>query len=234
LGHDFMLNADFKDFFHQITINDVFNIFKNKPFIFDISTAHLLSKICCYNKRLPMGAPTSPVLSNFYTLALDKALINWSQQNKINFTRFVDDLTFSSNTVQLNKFHYQEVSQIAEKQHLLFNQNKIKYFSKTDVKTVTGLVLNDTVDIDEKYYKELDKDILRLKKVMEVYYITGKVNSINFLKIFKQELMGKINFISTIEGKQSKEYKQYLNAFNSALQPQEDLIARWTQFSNYM
>lgn len=233
LGNNYMLNADFKDFFHQININDVNQIFKSNLFNFDNYTAHILAKICCYKDRLPMGAPTSPVLSNLYTIFLDKQLSNWANLNNITFTRFVDDLSFSAKSKPISPTHFEQIKKIALKSRLNFNPKKTKYFNKTDKKTVTGLVLNKTVDIDKAYYLELDKDLERLQKVIEVHYITGKTQGLAFLKEFKQQIIGKINFISTIEGKTSNQYLHYLNVFYDALEPKDDLVNRWTQFQNY-
>ena len=229
-----MINADFKDFFHQINIEDVSKIFKSGLFNFDNNTAYTLAKICTYKGRLPMGAPTSPVLSNLYAIALDNDLNKWATLNSITYTRFVDDLSFSTKHQPLKKHHFKQINTIALKYHLNFNPDKTKYFDKDDKKTVTGLVLNDTVDIDKAYYTELDKDIERLKKVIEVHYITGKRQGLAFLTEFKQQLTGKINFIKMIEGRTSKQYLHYISAFYDALEPKENLVNRWTKFSNYI
>lgn len=234
LGNNYMINADFKDFFHQITINDVNKIFKSNLFNFNNNTAFTLAKICTYKGRLPMGAPTSPVLSNLYSINLDNDLNLWASNNDIIFTRFVDDLSFSSKNKPLKNKHFEQINTMALKYHLNFNPNKTKYFSKTDKKIVTGLVLNKTVDIQNEYYTELNKDIMRLQKVIEVHYITGKTQGLAFLTAFKQQIIGKINFIKTIEGKTSKQYLQYINAFYDALEPKENLVNRWTKFSNYI
>lgn len=234
LGNNFMLNADFEDFFHQITISDVATLFKSSLFNFDNYTAHSLAKLCCYKGRLPMGAPTSPVLSNLFCIGFDNEIEHWASSKNINFTRYVDDLTLSSNAKQFTAHDFNYISTIALKYQLKFNSSKTIYATTNDVKKVTGLVLNSSVDIDPDYYIELEKDIARLKSVMEVYHITGKVQNITFLKTFKQELFGKINFISTIEGKSSKEYLSYLNWYYKALQPNTDLVQRWTKFSTYI
>ncbi|SFS79440.1 reverse transcriptase family protein [Lutibacter maritimus] len=234
LAKPFMLNTDFKDFFHQIKIDDVTQIFKSEFFNFDIYTATTLAKLCCYKDRLPMGTPTSPVLSNLYTLKLDNELLQWAKKHNTSYTRFVDDLTFSSVTTSFSPLHFKQINEIALRHKLNFNEEKTRYLNSDDIKTVTGLVLNTTVDIDNAYYLELGKDLIRLKNVMEVYYITGKTHIITFLKTFKQELFGKINFIGTIEGRNSKQFLNYLNLFYNALEPDTDLVQRWTKFSNYV
>lgn len=234
LGNNYMLNTDFEDFFHQISISDVRTIFNSNLFTFDKNTANTLTKICCYKDRLPMGAPTSPVLSNLYTIQLDKDLSNWATLSNLVYTRFVDDLCFSSKKTPLSQKYFTDIQQIALKYHLQFNPSKIKYFGKSDTKSVTGLVLNDTVDIDKAYYIELEKDINRLHKVIEVQHITGKTQGLAFIKTFKQEIMGKISFISIIEGKTSKQYLHYLASFYNALEVSDELVNRWTKFSNYV
>ena len=57
----FMLNVDFEDFFHQITIAKVFNLLQTEPFQFEKKTAHILARLFTKDGRLPMGTPTSPV-----------------------------------------------------------------------------------------------------------------------------------------------------------------------------
>jgi len=108
LGNDYMLNVDFDDFFHQISQAEVFDIFKNKPFNFEKNTANTLAKICTNKGRLPMGAPTSPALSNFACISLDRDIQNWAKTNQITYTRFVDDLTFSSKK-PITKTHFNNI-----------------------------------------------------------------------------------------------------------------------------
>lgn len=233
LGNTYMMNADFKDFFHQIKTQDVSSIFSSF-FSFNKNTAHTLAKICTYKGRLPMGAPTSPALSNLYTIALDHELTKWSELHNAVYTRFVDDLCFSSKLTPFKQHHFNEIQEIALKHHLHFNPSKTKFLGKSTVKSVTGLLLKDTVDIDPEYYKELDKDILRLQHTVEVIYLTKDPLKQTFIKTYKQELMGKIGFIATIEGVNSPQYRNYINKYYQALEPPSDeLVKRWTKFSNY-
>ncbi len=231
LGCNYLLNTDFDDFFHQIKIENIAEIFRKNPFQFDKYTAYTLAKICTYKGRLPMGAPTSPVLSNFYTLSLDQDISTWANRHKITYTRFVDDLSFSTKNIPLTDEHYSEIKTISQKYNLTFGEDKTRFFSSSDTKIITGLMLNETIDIVPEFYQELDKDIRRLQAVMEVNHILGTTTA--QLKIFKQEIMGKIAFIQQIEGSNSDEYIHYLNAFYDAQNPPDDLMLRWTKFGNY-
>lgn len=149
------------------------------------------------------------------------------------YTRYVDDLSFSSKN-EITHFYFNTIKNIAFKYNLVFNTNKTKFYALNEIKKVTGLIINKTVDIDKDFYVELDKDILRLKYTIEAIMIADKTNNRLFLKTFKQEIMGKINFIASIEGYNSIEYQNYVAKYNLALQPNEELLVRWTKFSNYI
>lgn len=233
LGCNYLMNVDFKDFFHQITIEDVKKIFKSNYFNFNTYTSFTLAKICCYKNRLPMGSPASPVLSNLYTISLDHLLHHWAIKKQGIYTRFVDDLAFSSKSNAFSSNDFYEIQKIAAQYHLNFNPKKTKFVGITATKTITGLILKETVDIDDLYYKELNKDIKRLKNIVEVYSITGQsLKNIAIVK-FKQEIVGKINFIKTIEGATSQQFNEYLEKFQQALLPKTDLVIRWQNFSSY-
>lgn len=60
-----VLNIDLKDFFDTIHIGRVIGLFKSKPFCFNADIANKLAYLVCYKRRLPQGAPTSPIISNF-------------------------------------------------------------------------------------------------------------------------------------------------------------------------
>lgn len=58
--------------------------------------ARWLTKLTTYNHCLPQGTHTSPYLANLCLLPLDKELINLTKTFGITYTRYIDDLTFSS------------------------------------------------------------------------------------------------------------------------------------------
>jgi len=235
IGNDYMLNVDFDDFFHQISQQEVYQIFTTGPFDFSKTTANTLAKICTNKGRLPMGAPTSPALSNFACIDLDNDLQKWAEDNAITYTRFVDDLSFSSKK-PISRIHLQEIIKITDKYELRLKPTKTKFYGKNQTKSVTGIVVGqNSLSIDEDYYKELNKDLERLQKTVEVHIITGQIYKADALKKFKQEVMGKINFIAIVMGYDSNIYQNYLSAYEDALDPpeKEALSARWTRFSNY-
>lgn len=233
-GSHFMLNVDFEDFFHQITSQKILDILQTKPFRFQKEAAQILTKLFTYNKKLPMGAPTSPVFSNLATISLDKKLNSWANKHQITYTRFVDDLTFSSRHQALDSYHLEAIQNICKHHDLKLNPYKTLFYGREETKKVTGLVLNETIDIDPDFYHQLNKDLWRLQHAVEVNFIMNKHNQSNTLKEFEQEVEGQINFIGMIEGYGSALYRQYKQKLKKALQPNDEALSvRWTNF-NYL
>lgn len=232
LGNSYMLNADFKDFFHQIKLNDVVTIFSGQLLDFNQKDAFALAKLCVYKNHLPMGAPTSPVLSNLYAIPLDNDIQQWADSNQITYTRFVDDLTFSSDNEVFSQKHLDDIVQICSKYSLKLNDKKTSFKDPSDKKMVTGLILNQTVDIPPEFYNQLNKDLFRLKAVYEASILTRQLEHNNLLDKFKQEVQGQVNFIGMVEGYSNPEFRKYRQLFQQTFEVDDELFSkRWTSFS---
>ena len=231
-GNDYMMNVDFKDFFHQITKKQIFQLFNGPLFLFDSQSATHLTSLCTNKGRLPMGAPTSPSLSNFCTLEFDNEMTNWANDRQLTYTRFVDDLTFSSSRPFDSKNTLSDIQSIGTTHGFVLNPKKIRFYSKGQKKTITGLVLDDPLSIPQEFYGELEKDLARLAHYIEVQTITGILEKNRTLVEFKQQIVGQLNFIAQIEGYNSKEYDHYMGSYERALQPEKELLyRRWTNFT---
>lgn len=92
-GHWF-LNIDLSNFFHTVTTSHVNAVFQH-TFGFSNATAKLLTQLCCFKGRLPMGAPSSPVVSNWVFYFLDRLFEGLAHEREGVYTRYADDLTFS-------------------------------------------------------------------------------------------------------------------------------------------
>ena len=94
----YLLNVDLEDFFDSIHFGRVRGFFKtNKNFKFSDEVATLIAQLTCYKKKLPQGAPTSPVISNLIAEILDYRILKICKKYKLVYTRYVDDMTFSTN-----------------------------------------------------------------------------------------------------------------------------------------
>lgn len=87
-----------KTFFGEINFGRVRGfLIKNKNFCLPEKTATIIAQISCYQNQLPQGSPCSPVISNLIAHSLDIKLSKLAYSTGCTYSRYVDDLTFSTN-----------------------------------------------------------------------------------------------------------------------------------------
>lgn len=96
-GQNLVLNVDLADFFPSINFGRVRGLFMAEPFSMGKAAATVMAQICTHRNGLPQGAPTSPVLSNFVAATLDRRLTRLARANRMKYSRYADDITFSTN-----------------------------------------------------------------------------------------------------------------------------------------
>jgi RNA-directed DNA polymerase len=92
-----VLNVDLKDFFPSINFGRVRGMFMASPYRLPAEAATALAQVCCHENQLPQGAPTSPIVANMVCARLDGELLALAKVHRVTYTRFADDLTFSTN-----------------------------------------------------------------------------------------------------------------------------------------
>ncbi len=228
INKPWMLNADFKDFFHQIDIAKLKSLFLNAPFKFDDELIDLVIDLCTHKDRLPMGAPTSPVLSNFASLTLDTHYEAFAKDNQLVYTRFVDDLTFSSQN-EITEEQVQAIFQIAKISGLDFNPSKIKVYMPAHVKIVTGLVVADTITLPTEYIVELENEIEKFAHTWEVNTRAGQRNNA-YLKKFRQQIEGRLQFAGFVLGHEHSKLRNLEGKYLQASQIDYFDAVSWTDF----
>jgi len=93
-GNKYQFATDLQDFFPSVTHKQIYNLFLSLRYSNHI--AHWLTKLTSIEFELPQGTPTSTAIANLVFYEIDKKLIALSKVNNLTYTRFVDDLTFSS------------------------------------------------------------------------------------------------------------------------------------------
>jgi RNA-directed DNA polymerase len=219
LRHDWLLNADFLNFFHYVSHEAVLAIFSKEPFNFKEDLALLLANLTTYKGRLPMGSPTSPVLSNFATLTLDHDLLSYAQTQHFTYTRFADDLTFSSFS-PINTLHITDISVMCSAYGFVFNEKKVHIFSPKMPKMVTGLKVSDTIGLPDDYLPNLTKEIKKFATVMEINFRTGKQET-KWIKKFEQQIEGHLEFAKFVLGENSMDFQAVENEYKQAQNPQD-------------
>lgn len=220
LGKAYMLNIDLKDFFHTINEQRVSGIWEQHFAHLHSDVAALLTKLCCYRGRLPMGSPTSPVLSNYAALGLDAELITLSKASGIRYSRFADDLTFSAD-FPISDFDIQLIRDSIVHFGFTVNEQKVKYYQPGDIKMVTGIIVGEgELSLPQDYLDSLEKEIDRYRQVMitEARFQTGM--SHKKLNLFRLEILSKWNFAQMVMGENEKIVSLRI-ALDEALNPTE-------------
>ncbi len=93
---NWVLNVDLKNFFPSINFGRVRGMFLARPYRRNAEVATHLAKICCYEGKLPQGAPSSPIVSNMVCARLDGHLQMLARNYRCFYTRYGDDITIST------------------------------------------------------------------------------------------------------------------------------------------
>ncbi|MCL3780863.1 RNA-directed DNA polymerase [Prolixibacteraceae bacterium JC049] len=214
IGKNYLLNMDFDNFFHQITEEKIRMLLaQSQLFSFNAETEELLTQLVCYNGRLPMGSPTSPPLSNFVVMDLDKELTRWTRHQKIIYTRFVDDLSFSSEH-PISSGQFEMINTICKEHHFLPDPEKTKWYGKNDRKEVTGLMVTNKISLPPEYLTALENEIKRYKELKSLILQFPDYQVIDWAKKLEQVINGRLNFVKSTYGSTSKEYNTLLDAFH--------------------
>jgi RNA-directed DNA polymerase len=234
LHHPWMLNCDLSDFFHQITQERVIAVLSESPFRIDRDSVNAIARICTFKGRCPMGAPTSPVLSNLVFASVDHDLLALATKRGWTYSRYADDLTFSSHDA-LNWDDYTAIQRIVTKQHgFEFNPEKVQLFPPEAVKTVTGLTLGlNGLEIPVDFISGLSTDIKQLEAALTVQFRAGAMVS-KPNERFQRSVWGKLQFMARIMGTHHPAVIKLEQAYQGAIAPPTDLEMRsWFDFGYF-
>jgi hypothetical protein len=162
----YVLNLDLEDFFSSFNFGRVRGFFiKNRDFCLHEKIATILAQIACYQNGLPQGSPCSPVITNIITHILDVRLAQLAKKYKCYYSRYADDITFSTNqkdfpkelacsTGKLGLYQVgSKIEAIIERSGFKVNSKKTRLQVHTSRQVVTGLVVNKKVNINQEYYR---------------------------------------------------------------------------------
>lgn len=229
----YLLNIDLKDFFPTITSKRIYGMFLKYGVPKEVALC--LTKLVSNNDVLPQGAPTSPIISNMICGPMDNELVNFSKKHQLYYTRYADDLSFSSNKqIQIEVFDYKNhkvgeaLREIIEKNGFTINEEKVIYANCFQHQEVTGLIVNQFPNVKRKY-------IRNIRLLLHVYGKFGKqaASDLNYSGIKKTQnklnepcdidfvIHGMLSFLNSVRGTASNRYYLYnnfVNTFNSIVQ----------------
>ena len=164
VGKPAIVEIDLCDFFPSITANRIHGLLRKYPFRMSEEVINTITQLVCYQGALPQGAPSSPVLSNMICLKMDKRLMGFAKDNKLRYSRYADDITFSSSSRysinaaidESSEFLVaQDLVEIIEKNGFRINQSKSRIARKSARQTVNGIIVNKKCNFPREDYREL-------------------------------------------------------------------------------
>lgn len=170
VGQRYVLNIDLEDFFPSVNFGRVRGIFMAPPFKLGPAAAAVFAQLCTHRNGLPQGAPTSPPLSNFAAVQLDRALARLARENGVRYSRYADDITFSTNqgnfpaalavsaqgeggVLGVRAGEALERATIAS--GFSINHKKVRLQKRDQRQSVTGLNVNDRANVSRRRVRRI-------------------------------------------------------------------------------
>ena len=167
VGAQIIVNFDLENFFPSITYKRVKGVFRSLGY--SESTATVFALLCTApdteeieldgksffvaigERHLSQGSPASPAISNIIARRLDRSLAKIAADNDFKYTRYADDLTFSTaeKDADVGKL-MRQIRFVVGKQNFVVNENKTRILRRGRQQEVTGIVVNDKISIDRR------------------------------------------------------------------------------------
>lgn len=228
----YILNVDLQDFFPSINFGRVRGMFMNPPYNLPPKVASVLAQLCCFNNQLPQGAPTSPIISNMICAKMDSQLIQLARKHRCFYTRYADDLTFSTYAPTFPRELAEmqqlatglklavgtELRRIVEDNGFHVQEKKVRLQSDHDRQEVTGVTVNKFPNVSRKFVRQIRAMLhawekYGLYKAEEVHRTKHQQQHRSPIKgavRFKQVVRGKIEHLGAVRGKTDPLYLKFL------------------------
>ena len=159
-GKRIVLCVDIEDFFPSVKFTTVRRAFQHLGYPYTVAID--LANLCTRNGALPQGAPTSPALSNLACLRLDKRLSGLARSLKHTYSRYADDLVFSSHDERLPSI-LPFLREILAQEGFHLSEKKTHIYHANQRQIVNGLVVNECVNLPREEVRKLRAALHRLQ-----------------------------------------------------------------------
>jgi hypothetical protein len=215
-----VFNLDLEDFFPSINFGRVRGfLLKNRDFALHESAATVIAQIACHNHVLPQGSPCSPIISNLVAHILDIRLVDLASKVGCTYSRYADDLTFSTNKKEFpseiavpagaegGSAHVwlpgEPLRRVIEHSGFQINAAKTHLMYRSSRQGVTGLVVNEKVNVRWEYRHNVRAmvhslvttgkfELIGVAQTKEAAVLEKRPGTLN-------ELHGMLGFIDSIE-----------------------------------
>jgi len=253
-GQNYVFNIDLKDFFPSIFRARIRARLQAKPFSFGEDLAIIIAGLCSMKVStghndgsdyvLPQGSPTSPIITNMICDNLDRRLAGLAKRFGLRYSRYADDITFSS-------MHYvykkrgdfrKELLRIITQQGFTINDAKTRLQKRGSRQEVTGIIVNDKLNVSRKYVREI-RSLLYIWEhhgyttAMSVFWPKYKSEK-GHVKKGKPELLnvldGKLMYLKMVKGDDDIVYRRLHDKFQLLAQQLTDPAKTTSQDVTYL
>lgn len=235
IGQQFVYNIDLKDFFHTVTSGRLYSRLTTKPFNLDRKVAGIITDLCCYagpegKNVLPMGAPTSPTITNIICERMDIKLTRLAKAYGLKYTRYADDITFSgmANVFDEGSHFIQSMRNIIENEEgFTINPEKTRLCHRGMRQEVTGVTVNEKENVPRVYVKQLRTMLHnwemdgydKAQAVFEHHYQADNpryaATHSDFRPNLESVVAGKLLYLKMVKGETDATYKALNRRFNA-------------------
>jgi RNA-directed DNA polymerase len=160
----YISRLDFRNFFPSLTAEDIQILLRQHRdrlgLALSAADTRLITSLVCRNGKLPVGAPSSPTISNVLLYGLDAELAVLAKKHRVVYTRYADDLYFSSESPGVLYTLCREAESVIRgnvSPKLTINKKKTLHASRKRRMAVTGIIVtpNETLSVGHKLKRQL-------------------------------------------------------------------------------
>jgi RNA-directed DNA polymerase len=170
-GKSLVVNIDVKDFFPSIHYKRVKGLLRRLGYSEKIAT--LIALLCTEpategvemdgkkyfvqkgERVLPQGAPTSPAITNLLCFKMDKRLQGLAEKNHCAYTRYADDISFSTSEPGINAQQLVwRIKRVLSDEGFTMHPDKVRIMQKGARQEVTGIVVNKTMGVPREKLRQ--------------------------------------------------------------------------------
>jgi RNA-directed DNA polymerase len=160
----YISRLDLRDFFPSLTARDIETLLQQQRGRLRIALTSgdidLITALVCRHGHLAVGAPSSPTISNTLLYRLDIELAALTKKHRVTYTRYADDLYFSSQTSDVLFTVCREAETIIRRNvspKLAINKKKTFHTSRKRRMAVTGIIVtpDETLSVGRHLKRQL-------------------------------------------------------------------------------
>lgn len=207
----FVVNLDLQDFFPTITENRIRGLLRALDV--DDRVAEIIARLCCLDDHLPQGAPTSPVLSNMICYRLDTDLLRIAKGTRAIYTRYADDISFSSYQPPAPLFDgalptvgrfspellAPDLRAAFQGNGFTVNPSKAHYADRNSRRIITGVKINAGLNVDRRFVRHIRAVFHSIEK-FGLTDAQAKYADKGGKGILAAHLRGKISYVAHLKG----------------------------------